>query len=82
VRTLIQEFAQVDSVLSADGRRPVRRRKYTTPAHPSLVLMKGLRSAQNDKALRRFPNKTGLCYSSSALPEHQLRPRFESLTVI
>jgi hypothetical protein len=31
VRTLVFKFAQVDSVLSADGRRPVRRRTvYST----------------------------------------------------
>jgi hypothetical protein len=34
VRTLLSKFAQVDSVLSADGRRPVRREQYNADVSP------------------------------------------------
>jgi len=69
VRTLTQEIAQVDSVLSADGRRPVRRRKYTTSAIRSLVIMRSFAPLRMTR--HRFvtvPQQTGLCYSFSALP--------------
>jgi hypothetical protein len=35
VRTLLSNFAQVDSVLSADGRRPVRRQQYNADVSPT-----------------------------------------------
>src|ERR1700722_3350165 len=37
----IREFAQVDSVLSADGRRPVRRGQYTAGANCQYKRLKG-----------------------------------------
>src|ERR1700757_4861318 len=60
----ISEFAQVDSVLSADGRRPVRRRQYTTGREGTQS------SGDQYSARRKLSHFPGIIFAGGLLSNH------------